>query len=196
MISNLKQPFNDWFISNYLYKLGQRYNSLALSCNLILDRTLFNIIETGTSRLINNEPGDGCATLLFSEVASLIGGRVWTCDILEENIDICRYITAKNVDHIEYVIDDSVEFLNRFPHVIDFLYLDSMDFIIGGDPNPSQNHVVNEYQAAKGKLSKDSLILIDDCALPNGGKGGKLCPILESDGWKCVFNGYQKLYSK
>lgn len=182
------------FIENYWNKLGARAPSLLLATQLCLERNLLNIVETGTSRIENNFGGDGLSTIIFGHLVKLYDGRVWTCDILPDHIEICKKITSEYSDNITYVVSDSVEFLRLHGRLIDLLYLDSMDFAIGSDPNPPQTHCVNEYLAAKDKLTDQSVIVIDDCLLPHGGKGGKLIPILEAEGWKGVYKGYQTVW--
>lgn len=61
---------------------------------------------------------------------------------------------------------------------------------------PCQEHTVREYEAIKNKLEKGSILLIDDNSLPGGGKPGLVKPILESDGWSCIFDMQQCLWIK
>lgn len=49
-------------------------------------------------------------------------------------------------------------------------YLDSFDFDIS-NPLPSQKHHLKEIEAAYDKLTDNSVVMIDDCDLPGGGKG-------------------------
>ena len=59
---------------------------------------------------------------------------------------------------VDFYIKDSLNFLLDFPKKIDFLYLDSLD---GQFPNASQ-HQLKEIMNAQDKLSKNSLVLLDD----------------------------------
>lgn len=187
---------NKWLIENYLYKIGKRYPSISIALNLFVERGGKNIVETGTTRILGNYEGDGCTTILWGAVAKYLGGRAWTVDINDESIQLCRFATKEFGDSIEYTVGDSVGFLKIFPKTIDLLYLDSLDFIVGGDPNPAQDHCVNEYLAAKDKLSPKVIIVIDDCGLPEGGKGKKLAEMLLAEGYTEVFSGYQRVFTK
>jgi len=60
-------------------------------------------------------------------------------------------------------------FLQNFDRPIDFPYRDSYDFN-PHDPKPSQNHHLKEIVAAYSCLHENSVVLIDDCDLPQGAK--------------------------
>lgn len=177
-------------------KLGNRFSSMSVALNLFIDNLGQTIVETGTSRLLGNMGGDGHFSLVASDVARFVNGQFHTVDINPEYIEICKFITERNKDFVRYHVGDSVEFLQNFAGKIDLLYLDSMDFITTGDPNPPQDHAVKEYHAAKDKLHDKSIIVIDDCGLNNGGKGGKLIPLLQAEGWRIRFLGYQVVLTK
>ena len=117
---------------------------------------------------------------------------------------IGEYIIFKTIDemnlssHIELNTSDSIKYLKSFPRKVDFLYLDSYDY---NRNNPekiksSQNHHLEEIKAIEKKLHKNSIILIDDCKLPGGGKGKKAIKYLQSNGWKILMNKYQVLLTK
>lgn len=91
---------------------------------------------------------------------------------------------------IHFVCSDSIAFLQNFGKTIDFLYLDSYDFDFN-NPLPSQYHHLYEIQAAYPKLSENSIVMIDDCDLPHGGKGKFAIEFLTERGWKILENRYQ-----
>jgi hypothetical protein len=150
------------------------------------------IVETGTARgkFGGGYVGDGWATVAFGWYAKKFGGTVHTVDIDDECINECMRLTADFSDHICYHVQDSVEFLNNFDGNIDFLYLDSFD--CGSDPElniQAADHMLNEYKASKQKLTKTSLILLDDIGVGfNTGKGVKLVPQLLRDGWYMIYH--------
>ena len=105
---------------------------------------------------------------------------------------------CKQVDsNLHFVCSDSVSFLQNFGKTIDFLYLDSYDFDVD-NPFPSQHHHLLEISAAYPFLNENSIVLIDDCDLPHGGKGKLAIQFLMQRGWQVLMSGYQVLliYSK
>lgn len=156
-------------------------------------RNARTLVETGTTRTPDNWAGDGQSTFVLGAWCQRFKGRLWTCDLAPQAITTCRTITRAFKDHIEYNVGDSVEFLRKFDRPVDVLYLDSFDFPTtpDGDPNPSQDHAVKEAQAVLPRLHNQSIIIIDDCGLPHGGKGGKVVPFLMGEGWHVVGLGYQ-----
>ena len=91
-------------------------------------------------------------------VASYINGNLTTCDIEKKNIQNAKKFTSNNSKFIDFIIDDSLNFLSSFKKKIDFLYLDSLD----GQHKEASKHQLKEIEIAKEKLSEDSLVLLDD----------------------------------
>ena len=126
------------------------------------------IVETGCARIEGNWKGDGQSTVLFD-----------------------RYISARDKDSIAYSVDinpvavaqargsvsarvqvteaDSVKFLNNLVtdlvakgRTIDLLYLDSFD--LDWDYwYPSAAHHMKELCATMRALTKQTLVVVDDC---------------------------------
>src|SRR5205823_1369291 len=134
------------------------------------------IVETGTLR--NDSPsglsGDGWSTMAWGWYCRRYGGRVYTVDVNAENLAVCRRVTERYAELIEYVESDSVEFLRRWDRdergPIHFLYLDSLDYI---DRAASEEHHLREAEAALPSLATPALVLIDDTH-PAAGGGGAL----------------------
>jgi hypothetical protein len=103
-----------------------------------------------------------------------------------------REETAAFESCVEYVVSDSVAFLQDFPDRIDLLYLDSMDFNDEA-PGPPQEHALREGQAALHALHTQSVVLVDDCGLKLGGKGGRVIPFFLGQGWQVIGLHYQAL---
>jgi predicted O-methyltransferase YrrM len=160
-----------------------------------LSRNATNTVETGTLRLPDNWEFDGQSTWVLGAFAQRYGCKLWTCDVVESHIRIARDLTAPFAPQIEYVVSDSVEFLRRFPEPIDLLYLDAVDFDASA-PGAAQDHALREGQAALHALHDNSIVLIDDCAAPHGGKGGGLVPFLLGQGWRVVRRRYQVLLTR
>jgi glycosyltransferase involved in cell wall biosynthesis len=188
--------FHQWFSNRFRDRLASRYHTFYQALLLALVRNAKHLVETGTARDADNWAGDGESTYVFGAFARRYGCRLWTCDIEEANIATARRLTAPFKEHIEYVVSDSVEFLQKFDRPIDLLYLDSYDFEPDEDPDPPQDHALREAQAALPALHSQSIVLVDDCSLPHGGKGGKVIPFLLEKGWQLFGLGYQTLVAQ
>lgn len=170
---------------------NHRFPTFSIALELIEERNLQTIVETGTSRYGDeNCLWDGCSTLIFADCAKHIGGIVYSVDIDGNALEKCRCALDEEREFVSLVKADSVEFLRGFNQPIDFLYLDSYDFEIL-NPRPSQEHHLKEVMAAEPWLTENAVIMIDDCALPHGGKGKLVIQYLQKQGWKILENNYQ-----
>lgn len=169
------------------------------------------IVETGTCRGDSEKlmmydsshwldwlATDGGSTIIFALWCSQNDAKVYTVDISKENLEYCR----KNIEtlglgkFVGFEHSDSVKWLAETKlSDLKFVYLDSYDFD-DKNPSPSQQHHLMEYLNLRDKLAKKCHILIDDCALPYGGKGAKVEPKLVMDGFKMVERGYQHAYER
>lgn len=128
------------------------------------------IVETGTmwSGLDDNM---GAFTLVFADlIKNWTGGKLITIDISEKSINNCKNTTKEFADVIEYVISDSVSYLESMSDSevasIDYVYFDSYDLFVP-DPIPSQLHHYRELAAVYKRLAKDVIVSVDDNFLPN-----------------------------
>lgn len=172
---------------------NHRYATFTEALRLCEEREVKTIIETGTSRLgESNYLWDGGSTNFLAHYARDHGASFYSVDIDEE----CLFGAAKglhyNMSNIKLVHQDSVVFLREFPLQVDFLYLDSYDFD-ECNPEPSQLHHLREIEAIYPRMHRDTIILIDDCGLPHGGKGKMAIEFLLEKGWKIHMNEYQVL---
>jgi hypothetical protein len=149
------------------------------------------IIETGTLR--NDSPqgrdGDGWSTVAWGWYASQVGGKVYTVDVDAGALAVCHRVTAPYAAVIEYVLADSVAFLEAWssrvrdasrspqpgapaapiPHSafrtlhsqVHLLYLDSMDYF-AHQREESETHHLAEAEAALPSLAWPALVLLDD----------------------------------
>ena len=172
-----------------------RYKTFASALTLMNERGAKTIVETGTTRGVNLNDifaGDGGSTILFADWASKNNAQFSSVDINASSFESSKEIIAPYKNHVQLVVSDSVAFLEKFEGTIDMLYLDSYDFD-ANNPGPSQTHHLKEIIAAYPKLKKTSIILIDDCGLPHGGKGTLAIHYLQNMGWKVILQGYQVL---
>ena len=153
------------FLDIYNYNKNIRFNSFKFALLEAEKRKLKIIVETGCARgkskfiffsKINWK--DGMSTMIFSDYAKYTGGKLTTCDINKKNIYNAKKFVNKNKNFVNFVIDDSLNFLSNFSDTIDFLYLDSLD----GQFAESSNHQLKEIKIAKKKLNPNGLVLLDD----------------------------------
>ena len=57
----------------------------------------------------------------------------------------------------------------------------------------SQEHHLNELEAIESQLHERSIVLIDDCRQPGGGKGKLVIEHMLTKGWKALMSEYQVL---
>lgn len=179
------------FLKNRINPSSSRYVTYQYVLNLMQQRNVKTIVETGTARGgSKNCGGDGCSTLIWGDWAVQKGGMVYSVDIdvsaLKESKDACQCCLG----NIIFIESDSIAFLKNFDQPIDFLYLDSYDFD-ESNPSPSQEHHLKEIMAAYPRLHAKTIIMIDDCGLPYGGKGPLVIQYLLERGWKIALSEYQ-----
>jgi hypothetical protein len=117
------------------------------------------------------EDNMGAFTLVFGDlISNWTGGKLITIDISEKNIEKCKEVTKEFSNSIEYIISDSINYLESLDdnvvNKIDLLYLDSYDFSVP-DPMPSQLHHFRELNAVYKRLPESVNIAVDDNFLPN-----------------------------
>lgn len=148
------------------------------------------IIETGTFRGI---PADGESTMFLAKLSVELGADFYSVDICEKHIEASHRHLESVPFHGSVYRDDSVVYLSLFASPISILYLDSYDYA-EKTPLPAQIHQLAEIGAAYGKLTSNAAVMLDDCNIPGGGKGLLTSKFLEERGWRCVLDGYQKLF--
>ena len=195
--------WNDWWTQKYRFKMGEgvRYFSTKIALNLFHFRGGKNIVETGTIRMADDMAGGGYSTLLFGDYAQHYDKKFWTVDILPEAIELSKKETEGFNAKTNFVISDSVKFLEEFPEQIDLLYLDSMDcpeYDAEDSPSlmASQEHQLKEIKAAWNKLTDKSVILLDDNNFANGGKCKLTTQFLLDNGWTPLLADKQVLFIK
>lgn len=169
----------------------KRFNTFDYVLKLMYKRNVKTIVETGTARNGQcNCRGDGCSSPIWGQWAQKNKAVVYSVDIDPEAVQSSSLACASYLDHMVFATSDSVEFLRDFKKPIDLLYLDSYDFDIS-NPVPSQEHHLKEIIAVYPRLHKKSIVLIDDCGLPSGGKGKLVIEYLLAKGWKIALSEYQ-----
>jgi len=194
LIATTSSAEPEQFLNGLIDVADKRYSTFYMAFKIMLTRGLKTIVETGTARDgARNCGGDGCSTVVLSRfVQAVEGASLNSVDISEQAVISCRAALPAGTQNVTVHQSDSVEFLKNFSTPIDFLYLDSYDFD-GNDPLPSQEHHLREIIAAYNNLHHGSLVMVDDCALPHGGKCRLAELFLKELGWKVVMKGYQVL---
>lgn len=182
----------------FKYNFRRRKVTFAKTLSLLSERDAKTIVETGTSRKgLTNTRGDGAGTFVFGKWAKENNAKLFSVDINSDAVKECK-VEVKNQelqDTITVVLDDSINYLDTFKERVDFLYLDSYDYcrVDTTIQKKSQEHHLKEFKMIEEQLHKDSIVLIDDCGLPGGGKGKTVVPYMEDKGWKVLIDAYQIL---
>lgn len=184
------------YLHNRISPDNHRFTTFIYILRLLKERHAQVLVETGTARYGNkNCSGDGCSTLIFADWIGVNGGQFYSVDISELALhDAAESLGAAN-EFVHLVQSDSIEFLKKFNQPIDFLYLDSFDFDLD-NPAPSQQHHLKEIIAAYPWLTEQTIVMIDDCNLPHGGKGKLVIEYLLNRNWKIVAQDYQTILVK
>ena len=178
------------------YNFGKRRDTLREVLRLLDERGAKILLETGVARMgLEKSKGDGASTIVFGLWAKNNDAHLYSVDIDPEATRRAGVaVDAMGLgDSVTLVTSDSVEYLNEFTDSVDFLYLDSYDYhkTDTAIQKASQDHHLKEINAIEGCLHDDTVILIDDCDLPNGGKGKLVIQYLTEAGWKVHMSEYQ-----
>ena len=183
------------------YNFGKRRDTLREVLRLLDERKARTLLETGVARMGLKKPrGDGASTIVFGLWSNQNGGHLYSVDIDPEATRCAgQVVDEKGLnDNVTLVTSDSVAYLDEFTGSVDFLYLDSYDYHDKDTSiqRASQDHHLKEINAIEGCLHDDTVVLIDDCALPNGGKGKLVIEHLTENGWKVHMSEYQVILVK
>lgn len=185
----------------FKYNFRRRRITFAKTLKLLSARNAKIIVETGTSRAgLEATKGDGAATIVFGKWAQHNNGKMHSVDISENSVNGSKNeIKKQNLESTVTVhLNDSLLFLKEFKDTIDFLYLDSYDYSKTDIEiqTKSQEHHLKEFQIIEDRLHENSIVLIDDCKLPGGGKGKTVIEYMLKKNWVILINAYQVLLVK
>lgn len=189
--------YHNWFDEAFEEKSDRRYVTFRIALNLLSQQKGHNIVETGTTRQVDDY-GAGYSTYIFANFVEMYGGKITTIDIDPKNMEVCKEITKEFADKINYVVSDSLFALTKIEEPIDLLYLDSLDTPIpdNEDARLAQEHNLKEFKLVEHLLHKDSIVLIDDNDFVNGGKARLTKKYLAEKGWRLLINFQQSLWIK
>ena len=180
------------------FNFGKRQKTFQRTLDLLLEKKATCLIETGVARYgLKNSKSDGASTAVFGLWAKENNAVLHGVDVNAESIS-GAYNVIKELDlteSVNLINEDSIKFLCNFEGDVDFLYLDSYDYHKYNKTiqEKSQVHHLNEFKAIENKITSRAIVLIDDCDLPNGGKGKKVVEYMVSKGWSIDMQEYQIL---
>ncbi|MEO9894687.1 class I SAM-dependent methyltransferase [Aurantibacter sp.] len=181
----------------YKYNFGKRRVTFRKVLDLLEKTNAKMIVETGTSRAgLKGAKGDGAATIVFGKWAKENGAFMHSVDISEDSVKGSQAeVDAQELNnHVTVHLSDSLLFLKNFKEKVDFLYLDSYDYSKDLEVQRlSQEHHLKEFMAIENQLHENTIVLIDDCRLPNGGKGKTVIAYMLKNDWKILIEAYQVL---
>lgn len=181
----------------FRYNFKRRRNTFKKTLELLSQTKAQTIIETGTSREgLKGAKSNGAATLVFGKWARENNAELHSVDISQKSVDVAQQWVEKCnlTENVQVHLSDSVAFLEKFDNKVDLLYLDSFDYTPDRAMQiASQEHHLKEFIAIQDKLHKDTIVLIDDCKLPGGGKGKMVIKYMQEQGWKILIESYQVL---
>lgn len=180
------------------YNFGKRRDTFQTAVKLMKERKAKMLIETGVARHgLRLARTDGASTIVFGVWAKKNGAFLHSVDIDPQAIEIAqKQVNEFSLqNHVTLHAQDSVEFLKNFEQEVDFLYLDSYDYPRNDakEQKDSQEHHLKEFKAIEHQLHDKTIVLIDDCHRPGGGKGKLVIAYMQQKGWKILMKKYQVL---
>lgn len=185
----------------FRYDFRKRRDTFRKALELLQKINAKVIVETGTSRDgLRGAKSNGAATIVFGKWAKQNNAIVHSVDISEKSIQVSQgEVKRQGLEgSVRLHLSDSVAFLKKFTEPVDFLYLDSYDY---SDTDleiqrKSQLHHLEEFKAIEHRLHENTIVLIDDCDLPNGGKGKMVVEYMLGKDWKICMGQYQIMLIK
>ena len=122
----------------------------------IFSGSSINILETGSAAHGTK------SSVLFASYVKIFGGKF---DTVDTNPKIKSFYSFLESNNIRFHTEDSLNYINNLDddviNGLDIVYLDSFDLDID-NPEPSQEHGLNEFLLLDKKLKKDAILSIDD----------------------------------
>ena len=160
-IKNSSQNINsldkliDFHFKTYSDKNHINFEMFKLLLKYFSEKSL-NILETGSVA------HGSSSTILFIYYIKIFGGSLNTVDINPDIRNKYKHLITKD---IQFHTNDSLKFIESLTSEeikkIDLIYLDSFDLDVL-DPEPSQEHGLNEFLLLNNNIKKGALIAIDD----------------------------------
>jgi hypothetical protein len=194
---SMMEDYNFTWFDKY-QKLGGRFASMKLALHILKqtkDQPM--MVETGCLRA-DNSWGDGMSTYIFGDYVDRFGGYFHSVDLNPDNVKMAQFICR--VLPVQFHVDDSIKFLKDWDKdAIDFIYLDSYDFVLDNnheEAKKSQAHQLAEIEAVWDSLAFRSVIMLDDVDFLSGGKSYLSEAFLRSKKVTNIYRGQQSVWLK
>lgn len=180
------------------YNFGKRRDTLRETLRLLEQRDAKTLLETGVARHgLKKCKGDGASTIVFAVWSKTNNATLHSVDIDPDAIATAQQTLEQMGlrDVVSLHTSDSIAYLKSFQQPVDLLYLDSYDYhkTDTSIQQASQKHHLEEFHAIEDRLHDDSVVLIDDCDMPAGGKGKLVIEYMLNKGWQIYLYNYQAL---
>lgn len=180
------------------FDFGRRRDTFRHALRLLEERGATTLVETGSARGgLEATRREGASTVVFATWAGRHAAVLHSVDLDPASVEAARRAVTELglAERVRFHVGDSVAFLEGFTGEVDFLYLDSWDYDRKDREvqRASQLHHLREYEAIEPRLHDASVVLIDDCRLPGGGKGKLVIERMLARGWRVARRGYQVL---
>ena len=110
-----------------------------------------NCLETGTIRSYKEKHE---STRHISQIVKE-NGKLKSIDIELESIKISKDI-CKNVNNVEWILSDSIEYLKNDTDTYQFVFLDSVN---------DSDHIFEEFKLICKRVSPNGIIMVDDAGV-------------------------------
>jgi hypothetical protein len=170
--------------------------SLRRAAKLLDSRAGRSIVEIGGLALDPDDPRFelyGGSTVVWVEHTNAT--RIHSVDI-DPTVKDRLLRVFPNEPRVRPVTMDGLEFLQRHEFDIDLLYLDAWDVPKNLMDATYQIRHMEAYLYARNNLHKDSLILIDDTDIREGGKGKLAVRMAMEEGWEVLWDGRQTMLAR
>jgi len=163
--------------------------SLNITARLLNDNNGSNIVEIGTGI-----HGGLAGNSMLTWVSKTNAKNIFAVDLDEDRINEVKQAT-KGCNNVHLVLGDGIEFLEQYQDLIDLLYLDfwvpdKASQLVGTGRAEAYSAM---YAAARDKMRKSSIILIDDTDHIHPWKHTLIVPEARKDGYAVLYTGRQTL---
>ncbi len=205
-------------------RLARRRTTMGSALGHFDPRSI-EIVETGCAYNPGDWDGAGLSTVVFGAWAAVTGSHLTSVDIDPDHLASARQLASGPItyvldDSVHYLTGRTEPIDLLYLDSLDYPYGELLDLYGGKEDLPaairrlgqmgeaevvrlhgdiiaaSQEHCARELTAALPLLAEDSVVLIDDAALPGGGKARLAKRLLAEMDWRLVIEGYQSLWSR
>ncbi len=190
MVARIDPENIDGYLQERLSKEGLEYTTLAAALKLLSERNMQTIVKTGTE-----EYGNQGSTAVLSHWAYDHHAGVFSIDTNKERLSQIQESCALYSNNVSFILEDPVCYLINFPKQIDFLYLNNSS-LFKSNPSSADKQTLDELIAAYDKLTKKSVIMIDNYNNQEAMKENLVVKYLLKRGWYLHTNRRQAIFCK